>query len=100
MLSDYNFHALGVPDNPSHPDGTDAGKDDLYKFRTPTLHNATLTGPYMHNGIFSTLREVIEFMNTGTTQNANVLSGMIDADFKPLGLTSSEMDDLEAFIEI
>ncbi len=99
MLSDFDFHALGVADNPSHPVGTDAGKDDLYKFRTPTLHNASLTGPYMHNGMFSTLKEVVEFMNDGVSENANVLSGMIDPDFKPLNLLDSEIDDIVAFLE-
>ncbi len=44
MLSDFNFHALGVPDNATVPVDTDDGKDHLYQFRTPTLRNATLTG--------------------------------------------------------
>ncbi len=34
-------------------------KRDLYKFKTPTLRNVALTGPYMHSGVFKTLREVI-----------------------------------------
>lgn len=99
MLSDFNFHALGVPDNPKHPNGTDKGKDELYQFRTPTLRNVTLTGPYMHNGIFSTLREVVEFENEGVSKNPNVPSGMVDLNFKPLGLTSDEIDDIVAFLE-
>ena len=99
MLSDFNFHALGVPDNPSHPDGTDDGKDHLYQFRTPTLRNATLTGPYMHNGVLSSLREVVEFENNGLSKNPHVPSGMVDLNFKPLGLTSNEIDDIVAFLE-
>ncbi len=99
MLSDFNFHALGVPDNPSVPGGTDEGKDELYQFRTPTLRNVTLTGPYMHNGIFDTLREAVEFQNRGVSENANVPSGMLDVDFKPKDLTDSEMEELISFLE-
>ena len=99
MLSDFNFHAMGVPDNPLHPVGTDTGKDGLYKFRTPTLRNVELTGPYMHNGMMSTIKEVVEFMNEGVSQNYNVLSGMMDPDMKPLGLTDEEVDQLVAFLE-
>ncbi len=40
---------------------------DIFKhaFKSPTLRNIELTGPYMHNGVFKTLEEVIEFYNTG-----------------------------------
>jgi cytochrome c peroxidase len=99
MLSDFNFHAMGVPDNPSHPAGTDKGKDNLYKFRTPTLRNVGITGPYMHNGMLSTLKEVVEFMNEGVSKNGYVLSGMMDPDMVPLGLTPTEVDAVVAFLE-
>ncbi len=99
MLSDFNFHTLGVPDNPSRPGGSDTGKDGQYKFRTPTLHNAELTGPYMHNGMFATLREAVEFMSSGTSQNPNVLSGMLDPDFKPVDLSSDDIDAIVAFLQ-
>ena len=36
-----------------------------YAFKTPTLRNIELTGPYMHNGVYSTLEEVMEFYNNG-----------------------------------
>jgi len=99
MLSDFNFHAVGVPENPSHPEGIDRGQDDTYKFRTPTLRNVAITGPYMHNGVLATIREVVEFMNDGVSKNEHVLSGMMDPDMQPLGLTSEEMDDIVAFLE-
>jgi cytochrome c peroxidase len=99
MLSDFNFHTLGVPDNPDHPEGTDAGKDDLYAFRTPSLHNIALTGPYGHNGMFASLREAVEFMAGGESQNPNVSSGMLDIDFVNRNLTGEQVDDLVAFLE-
>ena len=62
---------LGVPDNHKKLDA-DLGKFQLTKaeihqnsFKTPTLRNVLLTAPYMHNGIFKTLEEVIDFYNDG-----------------------------------
>ncbi|MEO1049181.1 MAG: cytochrome c peroxidase [Bacteroidota bacterium] len=50
----------------------DVGKYNLYQaelhrfaFKTPTVRNAALTAPYMHNGVYETLEEVIDFYNRG-----------------------------------
>jgi cytochrome c peroxidase len=66
---------------------------DRGKFRTPSLREVTRTGPYMHNGVFGSLREVIEFLDRGGGQDANR-----DALLKPLGLSPKEIDDLLAFL--
>ena len=60
MFSDFKLHVLGVPDNPKLA-VSDSGKDVPYAFRTASLRNLTLTSPYMHSGVFSTLEEVLEF---------------------------------------
>ncbi|WP_428668314.1 cytochrome c peroxidase [Runella sp.] len=60
MLSDYKVHALGVPDNEKLPQ-SDAGVDNQYKFRTPSLRNLRFTAPYMHSGKLKTLEQVMEF---------------------------------------
>jgi cytochrome c peroxidase len=60
MLSDYAVHVLGVPDNPKL-DAPDTGFVKMYAFRTPSLRNVALTAPYMHNGVFESLDEVVEF---------------------------------------
>ena len=67
--------------------------DDRWKFRTQTLRNVSLTAPYMHNGRFDTLREVIDFYDRGGVPN-ELLSPLI----RPLGLTEREKQDLEAFL--
>ena len=59
MFSDYQLHVLGVPDNPLLPT-SDAGVDN-YAFRTASLRNLTYTAPYMHSGVFDSLRDVLEF---------------------------------------
>lgn len=70
--------------------------DDLGLFRTPPLRYLTYTAPYMHNGIFYTLDEVVEFYNIGGTQDS---FGTKSPLIKPLGLSRDEKNDLVAFLE-
>lgn len=67
--------------------------DDRWKYRTPSLRNVALTAPYMHNGQFLTLREVVEFYNRGGVANP-----LLDPLIRPLGLSDDEIDDLVAFM--
>jgi cytochrome c peroxidase len=60
MFSDYKLHVLGVPDNPVLPQ-SDAGAEERYAFRTASLRNLAFTAPYMHNGLFATLEDVLDF---------------------------------------
>jgi len=72
-------------------------KEDLGKFKTPSLRNVAVTGPYMHNGIFKTLKQVIDFYN----EPDKVVPNSINRDSllsKPLGLTKEEKNELEAFL--
>ena len=70
---------------------------DIGRFKTPGLRNVALTAPYMHNGIFRTLKEVIQFYN----DPGEIVPDAICRDSvlaKPLGLTEQDMADLEAFL--
>ena len=67
--------------------------DDRWKFKTPSLRNIALTAPYMHNGSFGTLSEVIDFYNQGGVPNEN-----LDPMIKPLNLDNAEITDLTAFL--
>jgi cytochrome c peroxidase len=67
-FSDFDHHALAVPQiGPGkEPSGDDRGlalvtssTTDNYRFRTPTLRNVALTAPYMHDGCYSTLDQVV-----------------------------------------
>ncbi|MEC8401128.1 MAG: cytochrome c peroxidase [Bacteroidota bacterium] len=66
-------------------------------FRTPTLRNVALSAPYMHDGRFSTLEDVVEHYNTG-----GVASSTIDPFMKyaagGLSLAPSQKEDLIAFL--
>ncbi len=66
---------------------------DRWKYKTPTLRNITLTAPYMHNGQFQTLAEVINFYNQGGVKNEN-----LDPLIKPLHLSTQEQAALLAFL--
>ena len=99
MLSDYDFHTMGIPENPLSPNNPDMGKDDEYKFRTPTLRNVSITGPYMHNGMMSSLKDVVEFLNNGVSANENISNDMLANSMAPLNLTEKEIDQIVAFLE-
>ena len=71
--------------------------DDLGKFKVPGLRNIVITSPYMHNGMFKTLKEVIDFYN----EPDKIVPNAINRDSllsTPLGLTDREKNDLQAFL--
>ncbi len=94
LFSDHEFHNLGVGqgDDPGRFAVTKDPKDKG-AFRTPSLRNATLTAPYMHDGSIASLREVIEFYNAGAGENP-----LLDPIIHPLDLSDDEIDDLLAFL--
>ena len=71
--------------------------DDIGKFKVPGLRNVAITAPYMHNGQFKTLREVIDYYNEPDA----VIPNAINRDTilpKKMQLTESEKNALEAFL--
>jgi cytochrome c peroxidase len=90
LFTEYDYENIGVPKNPNNkfytmsseynPAGTDfidiglarnpqviadgRALENRGKFKTPTLRNVEITGPYMHNGVFTTLKQVVSFYNT------------------------------------
>ncbi len=62
---------------------------DRGKFATPGLRELKYTAPYMHNGVFATLAEVIDFYDQG---------GGEGAELQPLGLSAQQKQDLETFL--
>ncbi|MEO1963132.1 MAG: cytochrome c peroxidase, partial [Cycloclasticus sp.] len=67
--------------------------EDRWKYKTPTLRNIALTAPYMHDGAFKTLEEVITFYDQGGVPNED-----LDPLINPLHLSNSERSDLLAFL--
>jgi cytochrome c peroxidase len=117
--SDGNLHRTGVPEHPDvlknplrtitllrhystlgMPNYMNARSDvgyyaiskdkrDLGKFRTAQLRDLKYTAPYMHNGVFATLDEVIDFYDRG---------GGAGSVLKPLGLSAAEKQALREFL--
>lgn len=71
--------------------------EDLGRFKIGSLRNVAVTAPYMHNGMFKTLKEVIWFYNNPrkAVPGAKNIDSLLQ---KPLGLTREESKDLEAFL--
>jgi cytochrome c peroxidase len=93
MFSDYKLHVLGVRDNGKLP-SSDRGFEQTYAFRTPSLRNLAYTAPYMHNGLFPTLDDVLDFyddVGDRDERNENVGRDQID----PLARRLDDVDDAE-----
>jgi cytochrome c peroxidase len=67
---------------------------DFGSFKTPTLRNVASRSPYMHNGAFDTLAEVIAFYNKGGGKDSRK-----DPNLQRLDLTHEEERDLMAFLD-
>ncbi len=95
-FNDNGFHNLGLKE--AVPD---MGRYNVRKvailrgaFKTPTLRDVTLTAPYMHNGMYATLEEVIDHYDRGGDAKEHLSPNM-----EPLNLTKQEKFDLLAFME-
>jgi cytochrome c peroxidase len=71
--------------------------EDIGKFKVPGLRNCAITAPYMHDGSFTTLAQVIDFYNE-PKKYINAISPRDSLILQPLGMTDIEMKDLEAFL--
>jgi cytochrome c peroxidase len=103
LMTDNTFHNIGLE---SVFSGFDQGRfaitgDPMHMgaLKTPTLRNIALTAPYMHDGRFQTLEEVVEFYNSGVQHSASLDPIMT----KPgtgitLGLDPQQKADLVAFL--
>jgi cytochrome c peroxidase len=68
-------------------------ENDIGGFKTPTLRNVGVTGPYMHDGSLATLWDVMDHYNKGGIPNP-----FLDGGMQRLGLTEPEIDELVAFL--
>lgn len=124
LFTDFSYDNIGVPKNTTNPFYTqlaavnplglnyiDYGIGaingqpvDNGKFKVPTLRNIVITGPYFHNGSFTTLHQVIHFyntrdLNTGEFATPEVPQNVNRKELGNLQLTAQEEDQLEKFLE-
>ena len=121
LFTDFTYDNLGTPKNPANPFYSlpnelnpngyafiDLGLGKTVndpaqngKFRVPTLRNAALTPPYMHNGVFQTLYEVISFYNSRDVADwppPEVSENVNKEEMGNLEMTNLELEDLLAFL--
>lgn len=120
-LNSMTFHALGMKDlDGSHdagrvdlrpfggdvPEGTREGRggftgdpNDDFAFKTPQLYNLADSPFYGHGSSFSSVRQVIEYLDAAISENPRVPRERLSPYFRPLDLTPLEIEDLAAFLE-
>ena len=99
---------IGIPERPALEHATldpDMGRGTIdqvashrFAFKVPTVRNAALTGPYMHNGAFASLDEVVAFYDAGGGTGIGVTLPYQTLFDQPLRLTDGEKADLIAFL--
>ncbi|MGB0402624.1 MAG: cytochrome-c peroxidase [Salibacteraceae bacterium] len=106
LFTNNEFMNNGLDVNPKQGLADVTGlSTDIGKFKVPTLRNVEKTGPYMHDGRFQTLKDVVNYYNSGVNANSpNIASIMEDSGggvgiADGLNLTDDEKDDLIAFLK-
>jgi len=122
LFTDFTYDNLGTPRNPElpfyslpaelNPEGSDwidlglgpvvGDPGENGKFRVPTLRNVALTPPYLHNGVFKTLFQVVAFYNSRDVApwpSPEVAETVNREELGDLGLTNQEMLDIVAYLE-
>lgn len=114
LFTDFKYDNIGLPANPIIHELTGDSSIDLGlgaitgnskhngKFKTSHLRNVELTAPYMHNGVLTTLKEVVNFYNTrdvpGLWPTPEVPDNLTSKFVGDLGLTDVEEDSIVAFM--
>jgi cytochrome c peroxidase len=113
LFTDFTYDNLGTPSNLKilALKGTDfidvglggtVGSEENGKFKVPSLRNVAKTAPYMHNGIFADLKEVVDFYNTRDVDAKwaapEVAANVNTDELGDLGLTDAEVEAIVAFM--
>jgi cytochrome c peroxidase len=100
LMHDNGSHNTGLDRNPKDKGlgGTTGNPEDDFKMKTPSLRNIMVTAPYMHDGRFATVEDVIRFYE----EDVNFESRNLDRELMSIAtrnrLTSQEMSDALAFL--
>lgn len=103
LFTDQSYRNNGLPIDPQYNDEgrkrVTGDELDKYKFKVPSLRNIAVTFPYMHDGRFQTLRDVLDHYDSGMTQTQNLDSlFMQDNDQLGIPLTETEKDQIIAYL--
>ncbi len=103
-MANPDFKVIGVPDLPGQEKDlgraeTGAGPAYDRAFKVPTLRNVALTAPYMHNGRFKTLEDVLAFYAKGGGRGEGLDIKNLDDKIRVFPLGAGEQQDLIAFLK-
>ncbi|ADV50738.1 Cytochrome-c peroxidase [Cellulophaga algicola DSM 14237] len=106
---DTEMELIGVPEQNDTINAlisSDLGRYNMFKtaqrkhfFKTPTVRNVEKTSPYMHNGVYTTLEQVVDFYNRGGGQGIGIEAAYQTLPFDNLALTEKEQASLVAFMK-
>ncbi len=101
LFTDNRFHnnGLTLEDSDRGRMGISGNDSDRGKFKTPTLRNIARTAPYMHDGRFATLEEVVEHYNSGVVRSETLDPNLGKHPASGLGLNGVEKKALVAFLK-
>ena len=107
FFSDSEFEVIGVPASPDNRTlDPDSGRyrftkipEQLHAFKTPTVRNIEITAPYMHNGVYSSLEEVVEFYHKGGGAGLGLPVPNQTLPFDSLQLNPQEKADIILFMK-
>ena len=98
LMSDFSYRNNGLSINASLQDSGRAritgNLNDLYKFKVPTLRNVLQSGPYMHDGRFTSLKQVLDHYDTGIN-SSSTLDPLLSSG---IPLTEQEKLDIIEFL--
>ncbi|WP_405607114.1 cytochrome-c peroxidase [Polaribacter sp. Asnod1-A03] len=101
LFTDQSFRNIGFPIN---PDTEEAGRaritgltEDIYSFRVPSLRNVAYTTPYGSFGQFATLKEVLDYLDSGVLESDN-LDPILKENNNSIPLTEEEKNNLILFM--
>ncbi len=100
LFTDHRFHNNGLKDEEDYGLARITGKpSDRNRFSTPSLRNIALTAPYMHDGRFATLEEVVEHYDSGLFHSPTLDPNLAKHPREGLGLTVEDKAALVAFLK-
>lgn len=101
LFTDHRFHDNGLPEINNDRGRAEVTKQasDTFKFSTPSLRNVAITAPYMHDGRFETLEEVVEHYSSGVTQRKTLAPNLAKHVGGGIPLSTEDKAALVAFLK-
>jgi cytochrome c peroxidase len=99
LFTDHQFHNNGLAGNDPGRAGVTGLDSDQRKFSTPSLRNIAVTAPYMHDGRFATLEEVVEHYSSGIQRSATLDPNLAKHPATGLKLSTEDKCALVAFLK-